>query len=492
VISMYKWEQVKRLKRDGYSIRRIARELKVSRNTVKRYLVSEQVVPEYPKRHYESKADPYAEQVKSMLEDQYIGTRIYRELVKLGFEGSQSCIDRYIRRFKKEDRVGEKVTTRFETMPGEQSQYDWKEWTLSVGGQSMKLYFHVLLLGYSRKKHYIFSTSITGEDVIKAMSLGFEAIGGLTSEIVIDNGKQMVITHKKNGVVRFNDEFLKFCGMYGLTPNACQNYRARTKGKCERPFHYLQEQFLRGLEVSDFAELERKLAVFNQEVNQKENRYLKETPNQRFEREKSALKPLPAIEPTILFKRELRKVSFDGYLSWDGKLYAVPMKYSGKTVFIEISMGKSIRVYDQGGEQVASHMKRLDDVYQPTHEEHDFLNEKMKEKKIQLKKSAFKQFVSEYGQIGETFLKGLKETGENMYWQMDEILTFKNCYHNQHIMEALAECIQIGQFRKAVVKNLLSKHKMKTPVLNRNQLTDFPTEPISRSLEYYKLEAANG
>ena len=62
---------------------------------------------------------------------------------------------------------------------------------------------------------------------MRAISQGIDYFGGVPSEILIDNPKQMVITHRKDGVIRFNDDFLKFCGLYGVEPVACKNYRAR-------------------------------------------------------------------------------------------------------------------------------------------------------------------------------------------------------------------------------------------------------------------------
>lgn len=79
----------------------------------------------------------------------------------------------------------------------------------------------------------------------------------------------MVITHRKDGIVRYNDDFLKFCGLYGIQPSACENYRPRTKGKVERPFYYVQEQLLRGLEVKSLSEFAAKLKEFQDEYNQR-------------------------------------------------------------------------------------------------------------------------------------------------------------------------------------------------------------------------------
>ena len=114
----------------------------------------------------------------------------------------------------------------------------------------------------------------------------------------------MILTHRKNGVIGYQEDFLKFCGLYGIEPTACQPYRAQTKGKVERPFHTIQEQFLRGLKVSDLQEFEAGLFSFTLEENQRKNRDLGEAPLERFQRESPSLRPLASLEPTSLFERE--------------------------------------------------------------------------------------------------------------------------------------------------------------------------------------------
>ena len=110
--------------------------------------------------------------------------------------------------------------------------------------------------------------------------------------------------------------FLRFCGLYGIEPRLCRNYRASTKGKVERPFYYLQEHLLRGLDVDSFEDFDRLLSEFTAKYNVREHSGLLQSPDERFEQEKVQLRPLPEVEPRVLFNREIRKVSNDGYISW--------------------------------------------------------------------------------------------------------------------------------------------------------------------------------
>jgi transposase len=71
---MYKWQQVKTLKAQGVSIKGITKQLKLSKNTVRKYLRSSEP-PRFKARQYERLLEQYEETVEGMLEKHYIGTR---------------------------------------------------------------------------------------------------------------------------------------------------------------------------------------------------------------------------------------------------------------------------------------------------------------------------------------------------------------------------------------------------------------------------------
>ena len=230
---MYRWHKIQMLQKGGMKLKKIARTLGLSINTVRKY-VRGQSPPEFQRSKCLSQLNPYVSQIQKMVEKKYIGTRIYRELLSLGYSGGIAQIRRYIRKWKQEHKKEARVTTRVETDPGQQAQYDWKEWMLPVQEQSVKIYLHQVILSYSRYKYYTFSLTLTRFDIMRAIQAAFLAFGGTPLELWIDNPKQMILTHRKNGVIGYQEDFLKFCGLYGIEPTACQPYRAQTKGKVER------------------------------------------------------------------------------------------------------------------------------------------------------------------------------------------------------------------------------------------------------------------
>lgn len=489
---MYKWQQVKALKAQGVSIKKIARTLKLSKNTVRKYLRSPDP-PHFNAREYEKLLDPYAETVQEMLKRQYIGTRIYNELLEIGYKGSLSTVHRYIASARETEDLKAKVTTRVETEPGQQMQYDWKEWYLPVEGKLVKIYLHEVVLGYSRKKYYASSLSISSQDVIRAIAGAIDYFGGFAEELLIDNPKQMVITHRSNGIVCYSDDFLKFCGLYGLQPNACRNYRARTKGKAERPFYYLQEHLLRGLEVKTLTEFDGLLSEFTEKYNARPHSDLKEPPDERFLREKTFLKGIPEIEPALLYDKSVRKVSNDGYISWDGRLYPVPMHYCLQDVRVESEFGKKIKVYDLGGQLIEEHRVRLfDKQIRPVHPEHAEMNEAYGKKKEAYRAERVKQFIETFPAVGSFYVEGLRSAvTANLYWHIDEIMKYTLVYNTEDVAAALSECIEIGAYHKNSVMRLLQcrePNKQCFHVLHQPCIVS--SVDISRPLADYKVEAA--
>lgn len=490
MISMYKWQQVKVLRAKGLSIKKIARQMKLSKNTVRKYLRSSEP-PKFKARQYEKMLREYEDKTKEMLKKGYIGTRIYNELVVMGYKGSLPTLYRYIKGISEEESIKKKTTTRVETQPGKQMQYDWKEWILPVDSKRLKIYLHEVILSYSRKKYCTHSLNITTQDVIRAIISAIEFFGGVAEELIIDNPKQMVITHKKNGVIRYNDEFLRFCGLYGIEANPCENYWPRTKGKVEKPFFYIQEHLLKGLEVKSLSDFDPKLLDFMKNYNARPHSTLKESPDERFKREKGHLHEIPSVEPTVLYEREIRKVSNDGYISWKKRLYPVPLRLSLREVMVEEVFGRLLKTYDTSGEIVAENPIRLfGDGIRPEHPEHEEINRKYREKREFKRSFLIRRFVETFNEKGEIYVEGLKErVGANIYWHLEEIMKYTELYSVREVLEVLSECIKMGAYHKNSLKRLLGKREMEKPCMETFDMLPLPVSVnITRPLSEYKVE----
>jgi transposase len=484
MISMYMWQQVKALRAQGFHVKQIARRLKISKNTVKKYLRSSDP-PQFQAREYVRKFDPYVNEIKGMIKKGFIGTRIHEELIALGFAGSLSTVERVIHGIKVEKERSDRITTRVETEPGRQMQYDWKEWELPVNGKPVMIYIHEAILGFSRKKYYTFSLTITGSDVIRAIHEALTFYGGVPLEFVMDNAKQMVITHERSGAVLYNDSFLKFMGLMGIDLNPCQNYRARTKGKVERPFYHLQEHLLRGCEAKDLSEFALKLATYREKVNGTIHSTVKEAPSERFERERSSLRPLPMIDPALLYPRAIRDVSNDGYVPWGGNQYPVPMDLALRSVLVEPVFGRVIHVYGEKGNVAITHELSLSPGHRPLHPEHEEMNRAFQEKKEAKKSAIVKAFNDAFPEHGSYIDSLRKAQGANLYAHLKEIVSYADLYPVEEVSKILKECVAMGAFHKNTVRRLLASKALKVPAFPLGSGFVGPA-PLTRNLSVYR------
>ena len=441
MITMDVWHAIQVLKRQGKAKKAIARELGLSKNTVKRYWRSEGP-PRYTRKPSGKRLDAFGSQIRAMMEKGYIGTRIYEEIKAMGFVGSLSSVYRFIEEARKETKRADKATIRFETEPGRQMQYDWKEWSVPIDGKAVKVYFHQAILSYSRFKFMSFSLDITTQSIVRFLAQAIEAFGGAPEEIVIDNPKQMVLSHDRDGTIRYQEDFLVFLGSHGIKPDPCMNYRARTKGKVENPFFYLQEHFLRGLEVEGLSDLEGRLASFLLHCNKRVHSTTGRAPEELLKDEHLRARP---VEPAVSFSREPRKVSWDGYVHVDSNRYPVSLALAGQRVWIERNMGRWIEIFDRKMQRVGRFETIRESGVTLPHPEHAALSKEYAERKAERRARGKRLFLEAFPAIGEAFVELAEEKYKgNAAYHLKRIVDLLSIYDKEALEEAIRESARLG------------------------------------------------
>jgi len=236
--------KIKILYKQGYSQRAIARELNISRNTVKRYLNSDAYVPKYKSREkQETKLDPFKEYIKERISNAHpirlSGVVLFREIKELKYTGGITLLRDYIR-----DEVycaAEKEIIRFETDPGKQMQVDWGQ----MRGGKNPLHAFVCVLGYSRALFVVLTDNMRYKTLEECHRLAFGYFQGVPEQIWYDNMKTVVIQRDAygEGKHRFHKSFYQFAKEVGFIPKLCRPYRPQTKGKVERMVRYVRDNF---------------------------------------------------------------------------------------------------------------------------------------------------------------------------------------------------------------------------------------------------------
>ena len=351
---------IKTLKKRGVYNKDIAEELGIHPRTVSRAL-QRGSEPVRNRKNRSSKLDAYKPQIDQLLEEGvWNAVVILREIEAQGYEGKSTILRDYIQPKRKLRQ--KKATVRFETAPGEQLQTDWGEIITEIDGEETKVRFIVNTLGYSRRFHFWCSPSLDAEHTYEGLIRSFEYFGGVTREVLVDNQKTAVLSHRVGEGVQFNPRFMDLARQYGFTPRACKPYRARTKGKDERMVGYIKQHFFVRYRSFDSWEHLNQLAKqwLRVEADVRVHGTLKQVVQQRFEQEYPHLQALPAVRYDTAYI-DHRQVGWDAYIDVRGNRYSVPDSLTGQTVRIRIGLDDSLRVY-KGDVLVAQHRLQTADV----------------------------------------------------------------------------------------------------------------------------------
>lgn len=291
--------------RRGDGIRKIAKQLGCSRNTVRRYLRENEEARRYgPRSPRATKLDPYkaflAERIEQAKPRWIPATVLRREIAALGYDGGISQLKAWLAPLK---RVTPEPVVRFETAPGEQMQADF---TWIRKGRDPLVAF-VATLGYSRASYVKFGRNEDLEALRQGLYEAFDVFGGVPRHVLFDNPKTVVIERDAygEGLHRWNEGLRQVAEECGFTPRLCRPYRAKTKGKVERFNGYLKGSFLVPLAASlEAAGLKLTAEVANAHVrrwldevaNVRVHATTKAVPARRLAEEQAVMLPAPALQ----------------------------------------------------------------------------------------------------------------------------------------------------------------------------------------------------
>jgi transposase len=345
------------LHRQGLSVSAIARQLCIDRKTVRSAIAKGLEPPKYKTRPPRARiTDPFEPYLKERLAA-YPGltaVRLWREVKERGYAGGYSVLRDCVRDLRPPRTAGFEV--RFETPPGEQAQVDFAHFEVEFAddpGVKRVVWLFSMVLGYSRLIWGRFVVHQDLQSVLRCHIAALEAIGGAPHEILYDRMKTAVIGEDADGLVVYNRALVDLARHYGFQPRACRPYRPKTKGKVERPFRYIREDFFLGGSFRNLDDLNAQLrhwldTVANPRVHATTQRVV----NEAFAEEKPALKPLPLAPYRTVLKLE-RRVSHEGMVSIGGNLYSVPDTTRRRILDVHVCADE-IRIFEAGF-LIASH-----------------------------------------------------------------------------------------------------------------------------------------
>jgi len=346
-------------------IKKIARLLGLARNTVKRVLRSGRAAAvRQPQTTRVGLVAPFGSYLmERAAQVEYNAWRLFMELQGMGYTGGYGRVKAYVRPIRQKAQARLEATMRFETGPGQQSQVDFGQAWVLLGGVRTRVHFFVMTLGYSRAQYAEGFSGERLEHIVTGHNHAFARFGGFTDEILYDNPKTIVLDKDEEGkTIVWNPKFLSMTNHYGFRPRLCRYYRAQTKGKVESGVKYIKKSFLPGRVFTSLEDLNAQLLEWIQTVaDARIHGTTHERPVDRMKAEAPALHPMGTRSPFSLPSREVRIVPKDALVSFETNRYSVPWERVGRQVEVQVGGHGKVQIFDAGN-LIAEH-DRLDGKY---------------------------------------------------------------------------------------------------------------------------------
>jgi transposase len=308
----------------------------------------------------QSKLDPFRERIAALVDKRLTATRILREIQAAGYTGRRTILAQHVARLRAELELSprKQAKHRFETAPGEEIQIDWSPYMVVIAGRTLKIKAFGALLCASRKLFLRFYRDERQPTLLEAMASAFEYFKGCSLRVVLDNMATAVLSRGlgPDGQPLWHPSFLDFARYYGFTPFACAVRDPDRKGKKEKSFRLVWDDFLKGTEFGSWDELDERRRVWLDETpgvgNLRIHGTTRRVPNEAWLDEQTALIQLPEHRFPV-YEKAARIVDRDATIWVRGTPYTVPSSLAERTVAVHL-FAEHFEVLDPHGRVVFS------------------------------------------------------------------------------------------------------------------------------------------
>jgi transposase len=441
----------------GASMRRLARELRLARDTVhavvRRWQAERagQATEADVRTRRPSLVDPFHETIQQLLQryPDITTTRIFEELRAQGFTGGLSIVRERVLQLRPQPL--RQPVQRFETAPGAQAQMDYSSYDLDFTEQGRRrVHLFSYLLGYSRRQYLRFVETQDLATTLREHIRAFEHLGGVAATCLYDNMKVVVLRHGDEGPL-YNPRFLAFATHYGFTPQACRVRRSQTKGKVERPFWYAETNLLNGRTFRSLEHLNEVTAWWlSQVADVRLHRETRQRPIDRHVEEQPYLIPLPAASYDVAGV-VYRVVNVEGFIAYQQNYYSVPWRYLGQALPVRIGETELI-VYGQQIEEIARHRLLPRGVVGQRCEQKAHRPSSDPRQHEALLRERF----TELGPVAVSFLDGLLQQHRQGKNQAGKVLALLGSYARADLLAALERAVRFGAYSLNAVERILA------------------------------------
>jgi len=341
------------LRAQGHSLREISRMLHLARNTVRRILRS-------PPQEARGEAAVAARaDVRERIAEAFgkaggNAVRARQLLAEQGVEIAYSSLTRQVR--EAELRPRKRRAGEYHPLPGAEMQHDTSPHRVMIAGRSVTAHCASLVLACSRRLYAQYFPRFTRFEAKHFLLEAVRFMQGAAQVCIIDN-TSVILAAGSGADAIVAPEMAAFARTLGFEFRAHRVNHPDRKARVERPFYYLETNFLAARAFRDFEDLNQQALRWCREVaNQKPKRALGMSPDAAYLIEKPHLQALPDVLPPV-YEPLARNVDLHGYVSVDTNRYSVPERLVGKPVSVHKYLAE-IQVWHRGT-LVANHVRRI-------------------------------------------------------------------------------------------------------------------------------------
>ena len=312
----------------GMKLRQIAKALQISRQAVRKVIRSNSSeVPSIPRLE---RAQPHRQRLLELYASCRGNlVRVHEELVAEGAELSYQTLTAFCRRHGI-GQVEKKPAGQYDFEPGEEMQHDTSPHHAVLGGKRRNVQTASAVLCYSRMLFFQFFPTFQRFDCKVFLTDAHRFFGGAACRVMIDNTHVVVLRGTGREMVPV-PEMAAFADRLGFRFVAHEIGDSNRSGRVERPFHFIEHNFLVGRTFADWDDLNRQARAWCDRVNGTYKKHIHAVPRELFAVERIRLKRLPAWIPEV-YRLHQRLVDVEGYVALHTNRYSVPASWMGRRV----------------------------------------------------------------------------------------------------------------------------------------------------------------
>ncbi len=283
----------------------------------------------------------------------------YDRLKENGFTGGRTIVKNYISAHKDLVPAKRQVVAprgnhgrRYQSLPGENYQMDWGFINVEDDkGNTFRVACFAMICHCCGQRYVEFFPNARQENLFIGMLHAFPRLG-IPKYILTDNMKSVVVRRDDQGHPIWQKDYELFMGNIGFETKLCKPGHPFTKGSVERLIRFLKDNFLPGRVFTEITDLNYEADRWCSQQNNIYHRAVDCVPDEKHSSQcMQAAERLEESCELAFYLCPERKISFDGFVNYEGRRFGVPYWYTEKTCRVRRD-GYILYIYDSGMTQI--------------------------------------------------------------------------------------------------------------------------------------------